>query len=221
MFVSCGLPVTPPPPLSWQDKGTANIFQTYACCMCTKAQMIPPFVISHCFLLEWKSTPSALRVRKKQKHTSQSQRQRDKERPCPHHVTDISNTSNPSLISYILLHCRVHLCLEIAFIDLLLFVALCVSVHFCSYFFTMSHNLSEYKPNPKFVLISVPLLLWCGGDNSKCSMNCRVTSPAAFWTVSCQLALETSNSQNHQQDTYANGYDLLFAFLNCNFVLEK
>lgn len=186
MFVSCGLPVTPPPPLSWQDKGTANIFQTYACCMCTKAQMIPPFVISHCFLLVKIDSFCPPSLEKTEAHVSIS----ETERPCPHHVTDISNTSNPSLISYILLHCRVHLCLEIAFIDLLLFVALCVSVHFCSYFFTMSHNLSEYKPNPKFVLISVPLLLWCGGDNSKCSMNCRVTSPAAFWTVSCQLALE-------------------------------
>lgn len=66
----------------------------------------------------WKTEP----------HISISETEREKEGACPHPV-DINNTSNSSLISYILLNYRVHLCLKIAFMDLLFFVSLCVSVH--------------------------------------------------------------------------------------------
>lgn len=117
---------------------------------------VPLFIISHYFLLVRIDSIYPLSL-EKQKHTSQSQRQRDKEKAYPHPVTNINNTSNPSLISYILLHCWVHLFLEIAFMDLLLFVSLCVAMHFLLIFLQNVTQPFPIQAKSKFFPITFPL----------------------------------------------------------------
>lgn len=158
-------------PPHWADKTRGQLtFSRHMSVVCAQKHRwslkhVPLFIISHyCLLVKIDSIyPLSL---EKQRHALLNLRdgKRDKERACPHPVTNINNTSNPSLISYILLHCWVHLWLEIAFMDLLLFVSLCV----CAFLLIFLHNVTQPFPTQAQIQILPHIIaLHCADYNFK------------------------------------------------------